>query len=95
MNYQGEFSGKRVVVTGAAGIYGGWIAAAFAREGAVLCLSDMRGEMLPGVIARLGLDPRLTLTHTTNLESLESIRDLAATVEDPLADPEPQAPAGA
>ncbi len=81
MNYAGEFNGKRVVVTGAAGIYGGWIAAAFAREGAVLCLSDMRGEMLPGVVVRLGLDPARTLTHTTNLESLDSIRDLAATVE--------------
>ena len=29
MNYQGAFKDKRVVVTGAAGIYGGWIAAAF------------------------------------------------------------------
>ena len=55
MNYAGEFNGKRVVVTGAAGIYGGWIAAAFAREGAVLCLSDMRGEMLPGVVVRTGI----------------------------------------
>ena len=42
---------------------------------------DMRGEMLPGVVVRLGLDPARTLTHTTNLESLDSIRDLAATVE--------------
>lgn len=76
-----NFAGQGVVVTGACGIYGGWIAAAFAREGAVLCLSDMRGEMLPGVVARLGLDPATTLTHTTDLESLESIRDLTATVE--------------
>jgi 3-oxoacyl-[acyl-carrier protein] reductase len=81
MNYEGEFKGRRVVVTGAAGIYGGWIAAAFAREGATLCLSDMRGDLLPGVIAKLGLDPATTLTHATQLESLESIRDLAALVE--------------
>jgi len=81
MDYQGEFSGRRMVVTGAAGIYGGWIAAAFARAGAALCLSDLRGDLLPGVIARLGLDPATTLTHATNLESLESIHDLAALVE--------------
>ena len=56
MNYDGEFKGKRVVVTGAAGIYGGWIAAAFAREGATLCLSDMRGELLPAVVQRVILD---------------------------------------
>jgi len=81
MDYQGEFKGRRVVVTGAAGIYGGWIAEAFAHAGAVLCLSDMRGDLLPAVVARLGLDPATTLTHATQLESVESIRDLAATVE--------------
>ena len=80
MNYQGEFKGKKVIVTGAAGIYGGWIAAAFAAEGAVLCLSDMRGELLPAVVQRLGLDPATTLLHTTNLESVDSIGDLATTV---------------
>jgi 3-oxoacyl-[acyl-carrier protein] reductase len=81
VNYQGEFKGKRVVVTGAAGIYGGWIAAAFAREGAKLCLSDMRGDLLPAVVEKLGLDPATTLTHATQLESVESIRELAALVE--------------
>lgn len=81
MDYQGEFKGRRVVVTGAAGIYGGWIAEAFARAGALLCLSDMRGDLLPAVVARLGLDPAATLIHATELESVESIRDLAAVVE--------------
>jgi 3-oxoacyl-[acyl-carrier protein] reductase len=81
VNYQGEFKGKRVVVTGAAGIYGGWIAAAFAREVATLCLSDMRGDLLPAVVQKLGLDPATTLTHATQLESVESIRELAALVE--------------
>ena len=81
MTYEGEFRGKRVVVTGAAGIYGAWIAEAFAREGAVLCLSDLRGDKLPAVVQKLGLDPATTLTHTTNLESVASIHDLAALVE--------------
>ncbi|MCW3474575.1 SDR family NAD(P)-dependent oxidoreductase [Limobrevibacterium gyesilva] len=80
MNYEGEFKGKRVVVTGAAGIYGGWIAAAFAREGAVLCLSDLRRDKLDDVAARLGLDPATTLLHGTDLTDASSIRDLALTV---------------
>lgn len=80
MNYQGAFKDKRVVVTGAAGIYGGWIAAAFAREGALLCLSDMRRDLLDGVVERLGLDPRATLLHGTDLTDAGSIRDLAQLV---------------
>lgn len=80
MNYQGAFKDKRVVVTGAAGIYGGWIAAAFAREGARLCLSDMRRDLLDGVVERLGLDPKLTLLHGTDLTDAASIRDLAQLV---------------
>jgi 3-oxoacyl-[acyl-carrier protein] reductase len=74
------FKGKKVVVTGAAGIFGGWIAAAFAREGAVLCLSDLRGAMLADVTARIGADPATTLHHTTDLTSDASINDLAKTV---------------
>ena len=35
-----DFTGQGVVVTGALGIYGGWIADAFARAGARLCLTD-------------------------------------------------------
>ena len=80
MNYQGAFKDKRVVVTGAAGIYGGWIAAAFARAGAHLCLSDLRRDLLDGVADRLGLDPATTLLHGTDLADAGSIRDLALTV---------------
>ena len=80
MRFDDDFRGKRVVVTGAAGIYGGWIAAAFARAGAILCLSDMRGDLLDDVVARLGLDPATTLRHATELTSSASIHDLAATV---------------
>ena len=77
MNYQGAFKGKRVVVTGAAGIYGGWIAAAFAREGARLCLSDMRRDKIETLAAELGLDPATTLLHGTRLTESASIQDLA------------------
>jgi len=75
-----EFAGKRVVVTGAAGIFGGWIAEAFARAGATLCLSDMREALLPDVAGRLGLDPKTTLLHATDLTQTSSIASLAALV---------------
>ncbi len=77
MNYEGEFHDKRVVVTGAAGIYGGWIAAAFAAQGAVLCLSDLRRDKLEETTARLGLDRATTLLHTTDLTDEKSIAGLA------------------
>lgn len=80
MDYQGEFRGKKVVITGAAGIYGGWIAAAFARQGAVLCLSDLRRDKLDAVAAGLGLDPAATLLHGTDLTDSGSIRELALLV---------------
>src|SRR4051812_2255461 len=76
-----EFAGKRVVLTGAAGIFGGWIAAAFARAGAHLCLSDVRGDELERVAARLGLDPAQTLLHGTELTSAASIEELGGVVE--------------
>jgi 3-oxoacyl-[acyl-carrier protein] reductase len=80
MNFEGEFKDKRVVITGAAGIYGGWIAAAFAREGARLCLSDLRRDKLDEVAAHLKLDPARTLLHGTDLTEAASIADLAATI---------------
>jgi 3-oxoacyl-[acyl-carrier protein] reductase len=75
-----EFAGRRVVVTGAAGIFGGWIAAAFARAGAVLCLSDLRRDRLDEVAARIGADPARTLLHGTDLREAGSIDELAALV---------------
>jgi 3-oxoacyl-[acyl-carrier protein] reductase len=72
-----NFSDKRVVITGAAGIYGGWIAAAFAKAGARLCLSDIRGEKLNAVADALGLDPLRTLLHATDLTDAASINALA------------------
>jgi 3-oxoacyl-[acyl-carrier protein] reductase len=75
-----NFIGKRVVITGAAGIFGGWIAEAFAKAGAVLCLSDMRGDLLPAVVQRIGADPATTLLHTTDLTQSSSIADLTAFV---------------
>ncbi|AMJ59742.1 SDR family NAD(P)-dependent oxidoreductase [Bosea sp. PAMC 26642] len=76
-----EFSDKGVVVTGAAGIFGRWIAAHFAGEGARLCLSDNRREALDAMVVELGLDPSRVVLHVTELTEEASIADLAATVK--------------
>ena len=76
-----DFSGQGVVVTGALGIYGAWIADAFARAGARLCLSDRDGA---------GLDRRLrdaggaegSFTHVGDLRHDADIAALAASVAD-------------
>ena len=47
-----EFQDKRILITGAAGVFGRWIAARFAREGARLCLSDNRRLPLDELAAR-------------------------------------------
>ena len=76
-----EFSDKTVVITGAAGIFGRWIAAHFAREGAKLCLSDNRQDALDALAAELKLDPARVLLHRTELTDEASILDLAATLK--------------
>jgi 3-oxoacyl-[acyl-carrier protein] reductase len=76
-----EFQDKRVVVTGAAGIFGGWIASAFAKAGAKLCLSDLRLDTLKTRVAELGLDRSRTLLHGTELREPGSIVALATLVQ--------------
>lgn len=76
------FKDKGVVVTGAAGVFGRWIAAAFAREGARLCLSDNRRDAAEALAAELGLDDARALVHDTELTDEASIRDLAGIVRD-------------
>ena len=73
-----QFTGKRVVVTGACGVHGAWIAAAFAREGATLCLSDRRAEDLAAAAAKFAPG---ALTHATELADAASIADLARLIE--------------
>ena len=80
MNHHGAFKGKRVIVTGAAGIYGGWIAAAFAAEGAHLCLTDMRRDKLDAVAAKLGLDPATTLLEGCDLTDAVAIAAFAGRI---------------
>ncbi|WP_326834533.1 SDR family oxidoreductase [Amycolatopsis rhabdoformis] len=53
-DYRGEFTGKRVVITGAAGLIGTWTAEAFHAEGADLLLADNRPGPVHDLAERLG-----------------------------------------
>jgi 3-oxoacyl-[acyl-carrier protein] reductase len=75
-----RFEGKKVVVTGACGVFGRWIAAAFAREGACLCLADRRADALATTRDELDLLGD-TLLHATELLDAASIAELGRTVE--------------
>lgn len=76
---QQRFIDKKVVITGAAGVFGGWIAQAFAAEGARLYLSDIRGEALKRVVN--GLDAAEVKQHVTDLTDEASVNDLIHSVE--------------
>ena len=80
MNHAGAFKNKRVIVTGAAGIYGGWIASVFAAEGAHLCLTDMRADKLEAVAANLKLDPATTLLMGCDLTDAAAIAGFASAI---------------
>jgi 3-oxoacyl-[acyl-carrier protein] reductase len=76
-----EFKNKSVVVTGAAGVFGRWIVEYFAREGADLCLSDIRESDLRKLAEGLKLDPTRTIIHATELTDEASIKELAGAVQ--------------
>ncbi|MBI3499434.1 MAG: SDR family oxidoreductase [Proteobacteria bacterium] len=71
-----SFKDKKVVITGAAGIFGRRIAADFAAAGALLCLSDIRSKELAKLPKALGLKRGRYLTHATELTDEKSIGQL-------------------
>jgi 3-oxoacyl-[acyl-carrier protein] reductase len=81
MDWGDEFAGKTVVLTGACGIYGGWIAEAFAAAGARLCLSDHDADGLAALARRLGIGDGGGLIHATELTDAAAIDDLVAATE--------------
>ena len=74
-----DFTGQGVIVTGASGIYGNWIAAAFARAGARLCLTDRDPAALEAQLATLGAAEG-SFTHAADVTDDADLVALAAAV---------------
>lgn len=74
--------GRRVVITGAAGIYGTWIAQAFAAEEARLLLVDFREEPLLAVARSLEKSAAEVLTHVCDLRDPASAESVARLVRE-------------
>lgn len=81
MDFHDEFRGKRVVLTGAYGVFGAWIAVAFATCGAALCLSGSKPDRLEALAASLPLaEPPLLVPADLTRE--EDILALAGRVKE-------------
>jgi 3-oxoacyl-[acyl-carrier protein] reductase len=76
-----DFKDKRVVITGAAGIFGTWIAEAFARHGARICITDVRAEKLRALAKNPAFNEIELLTVHADLMLPDSIKMLSAEIE--------------
>ena len=74
-----EFAGRRVIITGALGIYGTWIADAFARAGATLCLTDRVPTGLEDRLAAAGAAEG-SFVHTADVTDDDALTELVAEV---------------
>lgn len=54
LDFRADLTGRFVVITGAAGIFGSWLATAFADAGAELLLTDARADEVSAVAERVG-----------------------------------------
>lgn len=79
MNFEGEFEGKAVVVTGATGLYGSRIVQAFADEGARVCLTDLDQADLDRVAGGMRL-PEGSFAFAADLTDTASMQALIAEV---------------
>lgn len=84
LDLQEEFSDKVVVITGAGGVFGTWLATAFAQTGARLALSDLRTDKLEALADRLGLAGDRCHLHATQLRDAASIDDLVNSTSETL-----------
>jgi 3-oxoacyl-[acyl-carrier protein] reductase len=75
-----RFDGSGVVITGACGIYGRWIAEAFARDGARLCLTDRDPGALATCLAEIAPGSG-GFTVAADLTRDDDVRGLATEVE--------------
>lgn len=81
MDFHNEFKGKKVVLTGAYGVFGVWIAEAFARHGATLCLSGSKMDRLAAMAEKLRL-AESPLLVPADLTQEDDILALAARVKE-------------
>lgn len=77
----GEFADKKVLITGAAGVFGAWITQAFAREGAALFLTDLRADDLRAQVAGLGPLMHKPVVHQDDATDDASLAQLVADVK--------------
>jgi NAD(P)-dependent dehydrogenase (short-subunit alcohol dehydrogenase family) len=80
----GEFAGKRVVITGAAGGIGSALSKAFAEGGATLVLADKSTEGLRAVLRGLGSTPQPVHTVAVDLERESDVDALFSTASEAL-----------
>ncbi len=78
VDFSQDYKGKRVIVTGAAGIFGGWIAEAFAAAGATLLVTDADTSRLAAAASKLSGGPHLQ--KTADLTSDADLKALLAFV---------------
>ncbi|WFR97863.1 SDR family NAD(P)-dependent oxidoreductase [Rhizobium tumorigenes] len=78
VDFSQDYKGKRVIVTGAAGIFGGWIAEAFAAAGATLLVTDADTPRLAAAASKLSGGPHLQ--KTADLTSDADLKALLAFV---------------
>lgn len=80
-DYDDEFAGKKVLITGASGVIGGWIADAFAKRGASLILSDSRVQSLKLGVSNGRWAGANVIANETELRDPKSLEGLASLVE--------------
>jgi 3-oxoacyl-[acyl-carrier protein] reductase len=84
-----NFEGKKVVITGAAGLIGSWIAKAFAEKGASLWLLDIRKNELENLINEpVFAKASEVRIHQVNLLDSSSIYSFAQLVEETWKSPD-------
>lgn len=80
MNFADEFHGRKVIVTGALGIIGGWIADGFREAGATLCLTDRDQAALDARLREWGDGSHLAVA--ADLRDTASMKAFAGKVTD-------------
>jgi len=79
MQFDREFEGKRVVITGACGLYGRGMVEAFAKEGAKVCLTDRSEDELKDFFEEIS-PPKGSFYHATDLTDAASMDGLLVAV---------------